>query len=158
MSSHSRSALPVKLPLNQQLQSSYLVVLQTTRITPTHSSIVLLLSGFSIIEKPKFPWPSMQKGKVYTEGTPAFLPSSLTNIDPDALGFSPHPPVSVYGTSTILHNYDDFLGTLVRANSRCQVSSCFRDYRITLHLLRGSNTIHRICGFACKPTLRAEQR
>ena len=40
-------------------------------------------------------------GKVYTEGTPAFLPSSLTNIVPYALGFSPHPPVSVYGTVTI---------------------------------------------------------
>ena len=48
-----------------------------------------------------FPSPSMQKGKVYTEGTPANLPSSLTNIVPDALGFSPHPPVSVCGTNTI---------------------------------------------------------
>ena len=28
------------------------------------------------------------------------LPSSLTTLLPIALGFSPHPPVSVYGTST----------------------------------------------------------
>ena len=29
------------------------------------------------------------------------LPSSLTMLLPSALGFSPHPPVSVYGTGTI---------------------------------------------------------
>ena len=29
------------------------------------------------------------------------LPSSLTMLLPPALGFSPHPPVSVYGTGTI---------------------------------------------------------
>ena len=49
--------------------------------------------------------------KVYTEGTPVFLPSSLTNIDPDALGFSPHPPVSVCGTSAIMRDHEVFLGT-----------------------------------------------
>ena len=30
----------------------------------------------------------------------AILPSSLTTLLPPALGFSPHPPVSVYGTGT----------------------------------------------------------
>ena len=30
----------------------------------------------------------------------AVLPSSLTTLLPPALGFSPHPPVSVYGTGT----------------------------------------------------------
>ena len=30
----------------------------------------------------------------------AILPSSLTMLLPSALGFSPHPPVSVYGTGT----------------------------------------------------------
>ena len=30
----------------------------------------------------------------------AILPSSLTTLLPSALGFSPHPPVSVYGTGT----------------------------------------------------------
>ena len=29
------------------------------------------------------------------------LPSSLTMLLPSALGFSPHPPVSVYGTGTV---------------------------------------------------------
>ena len=31
----------------------------------------------------------------------AILPSSLTMLLPPALGFSPHPPVSVYGTGTV---------------------------------------------------------
>ena len=38
------------------------------------------------------------------------MPSSLTTLLPSALGFSPHPPVSVYGTGT--HNtIAAFLGT-----------------------------------------------
>ena len=70
----------------------------------------------------------MQTGKVYTEGTPAVLPSSLTNIDPDALGFSPHPPVSVCGTDTFIHNHDAFLGTLIHPNCSCELSPYIRDY------------------------------
>ncbi|PIR96381.1 MAG: hypothetical protein COT92_01400 [Candidatus Doudnabacteria bacterium CG10_big_fil_rev_8_21_14_0_10_42_18] len=69
-------------------------------------------------------------GKVYTEGTPAFLPSSLTNIYPVALGFSPHPPVSVCGTDTLQHDYDGFLGILDYANPRCRVSPCSRDLKL----------------------------
>jgi hypothetical protein len=75
-------------------------------------------------------YPACKKVKVYTEGTPAFLPSSLTNIDPDALGFSPHPPVSVYGTDTLPHDYDAFLGTLIHTNPPCGVSLYIRAYSI----------------------------
>ena len=55
------------------------------------------------------------------------LPSSLTMLLPSALGFSPHPPVSVYGTG---YNYAiaAFLGTrlthfptLVRSISRLPI-------------------------------------
>ena len=38
------------------------------------------------------------------------LPNSLTMLLPSALGFSPHPPVSVYGTGTI-NTIAAFLGT-----------------------------------------------
>ena len=38
------------------------------------------------------------------------LPSSLTMLLPSALGFSPHPPVSVYGTGTY-QTIAAFLGT-----------------------------------------------
>ena len=38
------------------------------------------------------------------------LPSSLTMLLPPALGFSPHPPVSVYGTGT-MKTIAAFLGT-----------------------------------------------
>ena len=40
------------------------------------------------------------------------LPSSLTMLLPSAFGFSPHPPVSVYGTGA-LHFIAAFLGTCV---------------------------------------------
>ena len=43
------------------------------------------------------------------------MPSSLTTLLPLALGFSPHPPVSVYGTGAF-HIHIPFLAT---------VSSCF---------------------------------
>ena len=55
------------------------------------------------------------------------LPSSLTTLLPPALGFSPHPPVSVYGTGTV-YAIAAFLGsqltcfpTLVRYTSRLQI-------------------------------------
>ena len=55
------------------------------------------------------------------------LPSSLTTLLPPALGFSPHPPVSVYGTGT-MKTIAAFLGsqlthfpTLVRYASRLQI-------------------------------------
>jgi hypothetical protein len=38
------------------------------------------------------------------------LPNSLTMLLPSALGFSPHPPVSVYGTGTY-KTIAAFLGT-----------------------------------------------
>ena len=41
------------------------------------------------------------------------MPSSLTMAISRALGFSPHPPVSVYGTVTIETPYEDFLGSVV---------------------------------------------
>ena len=42
------------------------------------------------------------------------MPSSLTTLLPPALGFSPHPPVSVYGTGTY-ETIAAFLGSLVQA-------------------------------------------
>ena len=52
------------------------------------------------------------------------LPSSLTTLLPPALGFSPHPPVSVYGTGTyktiaaFLGSWLTRFSTLVRSTSR----------------------------------------
>ena len=55
------------------------------------------------------------------------LPSSLTTLLPPALGFSPHPPVSVYGTGA-LQTIAAFLGsqlmcfsTYLRSTSRLQI-------------------------------------
>ena len=52
------------------------------------------------------------------------LPSSLTMLLPSALGFSPHPPVSVYGTGPIcaiaafLDSPDGFFATKFRSASQ----------------------------------------
>ncbi len=43
--------------------------------------------------------PSM--APLFSRSYGAILPSSLTMLLPPALGFSPHPPVSVYGTGTV---------------------------------------------------------
>ena len=63
------------------------------------------------------------------------LPSSLTMLLPSALGFSPHPPVSVYGTGTV-QTIAAFLGswlthfpTCVRYTSQLQI-----DERICLSI------------------------
>ena len=56
------------------------------------------------------------------------MPSSLTMLLPSALGFSPHPPVSVYGTGT-LQTIAAFLGsqltrfpTCFRSTSRLRIA------------------------------------
>ena len=59
------------------------------------------------------------------------LPSSLAMLLPSALGFSPHPPVSVYGTGilkTIAAFLDSWLThfpTLVRSASRLWIATRF---------------------------------
>ena len=45
--------------------------------------------------------PSKKEGRPYPEVTAAVLPSSLTMVISSTLGFSPHLPVSVYGTVTV---------------------------------------------------------
>ena len=64
------------------------------------------------------------RGHPFSRSYGVILPSSLTMLLPSALGFSPHPPVSVYGTGTV-QTIAAFLGTwlthfptLVRSTSR----------------------------------------
>ena len=67
----------------------------------------------------------------------AILPSSLTMLLPPALGFSPHPPVSVYGTG-LYGTIAAFLGSR---------SACFVTYG-SLRVTAGIS----VCGFACIPS------
>ena len=56
------------------------------------------------------------------------LPSSLTMLLPSALGFSPHPPVSVYGTgmcttiAAFLGTWLMYFPTIFRSTSRLQIA------------------------------------
>ena len=85
------------------------------------------------------------------------LPSSLTMLLPSALGFSPHPPVSVYGTG-IIYTIAAFLGT------RSAYFATFFSLRVTLlayaaglptaHLLRLHRSFHsRLTLSSCVPTV-----
>ena len=65
------------------------------------------------------------------------LPSSLTILLPSALGFSPHPPVSVYGTG-LYGTIAAFLGS----RSACIVT--YGSLRVTAGIC--------VCGFACIPS------
>ena len=74
-------------------------------------------------------------GHPFSRSYGVILPSSLTMLLPSALGFSPHPPVSVYGTGTI-YAIAAFLG------SRNQV---LRYFKFAPHHIFG------LCdGFACR--------
>ena len=81
------------------------------------------------------------------------LPSSLTMLLPPALGFSPHPPVSVYGTGTsntiaaFLDTSSTCFATLVRSTSRPRV-----DRRFFLSVLCCACTGLSFSG-SCFPTL-----
>ena len=57
----------------------------------------------------------------------ASLPSSLTMVISRALGFSPHPPVSDYGTVIVRTPYEVFLGSVIRPLRihRCTLVSVF---------------------------------
>ena len=67
------------------------------------------------------------RGHPFSRSYGVILPSSLTMLLPPALGFSPHPPVSVYGTGilkTIAAFLDSWLThfpTLVRSTSRLRL-------------------------------------
>ena len=85
------------------------------------------------------------KGHTFSRSYGVNLPSSLTRVLSSALGYSPHPPVSVSGTvSTAVNSYEAFPGSV--ESPRCR-------------RLKGANLIasrhcERVCGLL-PPTLTA---
>ena len=67
-------------------------------------------------------------GHPFSRSYGVILPSSLTMLLPPALGFSPHPPVSVYGTGTVqtiaafLGTHSSHFGTILPYDSPPQVA------------------------------------
>ena len=85
------------------------------------------------------------------------MPSSLTMLLPSALGFSPHPPVSVYGTGT-WQTIAAFLGTdSTRFVTSSSLHITLLDYTAdlpTVLLLRLYRSFHsRLTLSACVPTV-----
>lgn len=85
-------------------------------------------SGFFVMQSPKFLLNSHEAqftatlsqyiaapvlGHSFFRSYGASLPSSLTMVISRALGFSPHPPVSVYGTVIVRTPYEVFLGSVI---------------------------------------------
>ena len=62
---------------------------------------------------------------LFSRSYEVILPSSLTMLLPPALGFSPHPPVSVYGTGTVCA-IAAFLGSMGSETSLLLVRSTSR--------------------------------
>ena len=66
-------------------------------------------------------------GRPFSRSYGAILPSSLAMLPPPALGFSPHPPVSVYGTgacraiAAFLGTRSGCFATLFRSASRLRI-------------------------------------
>ena len=85
------------------------------------------------------------------------LPSSLTTLLPPALGFSPHPPVSVYGTG-IIRAIAAFLGSqltcfVTLSSLRVTSSDCMADLP-TILLPRLHRYFHsRLWLSVCVPTV-----
>ena len=85
------------------------------------------------------------------------LPSSLTMLLPPALGFSPHPPVSVYGTGFV-YSIAAFLGTWLMdfatySSLHVTSSDCIADLP-TILLPRLFRSFHsRIPLSTCVPTV-----
>ena len=85
------------------------------------------------------------------------MPSSLTTLLPPALGFSPHPPVSVYGTGTY-ETIAAFLGSQLTCFATyislpITPLVCMTDLPI-IHLLRLDRSFHsRLTLSFCVPTV-----
>ena len=73
-------------------------------LSVSHRPVFLLNSCLSLFSA------AHSRGHPFSRSYGVILPSSLTILLPPALGFSPHPPVSVYGTGTY-KAIADFLGT-----------------------------------------------
>jgi hypothetical protein len=54
-------------------------------------------------------------GHPFSRSYGVILPSSFTRVLPSACGYSPRPPVSVYGTGALATGLEDFLGSGVSA-------------------------------------------
>ena len=85
----------------------------------------LLNSCLSLFSAATFLW------HPFSRSYGVILPSSLTMLLPSALGFSPHPPVSVYGTGTIrtiaafLDAWLTYFPTRFRSASRLRIALRF---------------------------------
>ncbi len=80
---------PLNLPAPGRCQAIFVI------LTISHSHVFLVNSRLGHFSAPTSLWVPFSRSYGVN------LPSSLAVIHSSALGFSPHPPVSVYGTGRI---------------------------------------------------------
>src|SRR5574344_1240886 len=78
-----------------------------------------------------------QRWHPFSRSYGVILPSSLTRVLSNALGYSPHPPVSVYGTVHVYSHLEACLGSrgLVTYVLRHGITSRDKEIRICLYLI-----------------------
>jgi len=90
------------------------------RLVTLHSPVFLLNSRYShfIATSLCFIREGLHTGRhTFSRSYGVKLPSSLTRFNSIVLGYSPHPPESVYGTITATARYETFLGSMESATS-----------------------------------------
>ena len=94
-------------------------------LTVLHRPVFLLNSCLSLFSAARL------RGHPFSRSYGVILPSSLAMLLPSALGFSPHPPVSVYGTGTkqtiaaFLDAWLTYFATFFRSASRLRIATRF---------------------------------
>ena len=116
---------PQEQSLNHEAYDTGQASAHIPHLTVLHRPVFLLNSCLSLFSAANSRW------HPFSRSYGVILPSSLTMLLPPALGFSPHPPVSVYGTGilkTIAAFLDSWLThfpTLVRSASRLWIATRF---------------------------------
>ena len=120
-------------------------------LTVSHRPVFLLNSCLSLLSA------AHSRGRPLSLSYRAILPSSLTMLRPPALGFSPHLPVSVYGTGPY-HAIAAFLdspygsfATKLRSASRQALPCTVLPVHQALRLHRSLHS--RLCLRFCVPTV-----
>ena len=80
----------------------------------------------------------------------AILPSSLTRVHSYALVYSTHPPVSVYGTGSLYHNLEVFLGGLIRVTISLAEASPYYQVRQAARICLRSLYLHPLTFYSVR--------
>ena len=109
------------------------------RLTTSQRHVFLVNSRLGLVTAGPLSFKSKSyhiAGHSFSRSYGVILPSSLTRTLSSTLGFSPHLPVSVYGTVSLNSRLEGFLGSMIR------VSLCPRGSYSYLRIMRMRICLH----------------